>query len=355
MKKVNLKTGILEYQDSENLNQLISFGSRMNLKRGFLFVSKVLGKHLPTKPSIMEKNFHNLANLINKVGNEKTLVIGFAETATALGQGVFEALNLENGEYIHTTRYNFSNSRLIEFMEEHSHAPSHILYQPKSNISEITNIILVDDEVSTGKTTLNIVEELKKVFPNVKKYSLVSMLNWSNLQNDEIEFLSLFSGKFHFEKKDYSVPTNLVSESENSQNLNNIITKDFGRFGVTKKLEIDFEQLLHNIDLGNKILVLGTGEFMYPPYLLAKYLENQGFDSYFQASTRSPINIDGIIKSKISFKDNYFENIDNFLYNVENEKYDKILICYETARIPANHNLKTILEKNMFSVQEIFF
>ena len=354
MKTVNLKTGMLEYQNSESLNQLISFGSRMNLKRGFLFVSKVLGKHLPTKPSIMEKNFKDLANLI-KVGNEKTLVIGFAETATALGHGVFEALNLENGEYIHTTRYNFSHSRLIEFMEEHSHAPSHILYKPKSNISEIKNIILVDDEVSTGKTTLNIVKELKKVFPNVQKYSLVSMLNWSNLENDEIEFFSLFSGKFNFQKKNYSIPENLVSESQNSKTLDKIIKTDFGRFGMTQKLAINFEILLHKIDLGKKILVLGTGEFMYPPYLLAKYLEDKGLNSYFQASTRSPINIDGIIKSKISFKDNYFENIDNFVYNIANEKYDKILICYETNKIPTNHNLKIILEKNLFSVTEIFF
>ena len=356
MRQIELKTGTLKFQDSKELDSLIDFGSRMNLKRGFLFVSKVLGKHIPTKPSLMNQNFKNLANLIkNKIDNQPTLIIGFAETATALGQGVFENLDCENCEYIHTTRYQTSKNRLIEFMEEHSHAPSHILYKPHLDPNYVKNIILVDDEISTGKTAINIVIELKKVFPNVEKYSVVSMLNWSNLKLPDIEFHSLYSGSFEFIKKDYSVPKNLVSQNSGSKNIDDVIPYNFGRFGVQKDLNLNFDKLLKDVEITGRTLIVGTGEFMYPPYLLAKYLEDKGVEIYFQATTRSPINIDGIIDSKISFKDNYFEDIDNFLYNLIDLGYEKIVLCYETQTLPNNFMLKSILENEGFSVEEIYF
>jgi hypothetical protein len=214
---------------------------------------------------------------------------------------------------------------------------------------------LVDDEVSTGKTTLNIIHELKKVFPNVKKYSLVSMLNWSEIETDEVEFFSLFSDKFEFNQGKYSVPKNLVSENIKSSLLDEVILTDYGRFGIQQNLNLDFENLLDGIEVKNKTLILGTGEFMYPPYLLAQYLEDKGYDVYFQATTRSPINIDGIINSKLSFKDNYFENIDNFLYNIISSKYEKIIICYETSQLPETHKLKKMLENQGFDVATINF
>jgi len=93
---------------------------------------------------------------------------------------------------------------------------------------------------------------------------------------------------------------------------------------------------------------------MYAPYLLAKYLEDNGIETYFQATTRSPINIDGSITSKLSFKDNYFENIDNFLYNVMDRDYDKVIVCYESISLPKDFDLKAQLETK-FETQEIFF
>ncbi|MBN2826244.1 MAG: TRSP domain-containing protein, partial [Campylobacterales bacterium] len=105
-----------------------------------------------------------------------------------------------------------------------------------------------------------------------------------------------------------------------------------------------------------RVLVLGTAEFMYPPYLFALSLEQYGIDVYFQATTRSPANVDGDIESRLEFKDNYFENIDNFLYNVDDKNYDKIFICYETTQKPKNFKLKEILNRHGFEdVEEIYF
>jgi len=356
--KIALKTGVLEIEQNQALDDLVSFGSRINKKRGFLFVSKVLGKHLPTKPSLMKKTYKELVSLIPK-SVEPTLFIGFAETATALGQGVFEEANIKDSFYIHSTRFQTSQNIFFSFYEEHCHAPSHIFYEPKDEnlkkrLQDIKRVILIDDEVSTGNTANNLVQQLQKVLPKVEKYYLLTILNWAEKEYKSFDYLSLYKGSFEFRaKEDIFFKTSVVSEPNEVKDLDNIIPYNFARYG-TEKLNLNFENFIDIKTLKDKkILVLGTAEFMYPPYLLAKYLEESGIESYFQATTRSPVNIDGAITSKISFKDNYFENIDNFLYNVIDREYDKILICYETTTTPKDCTLKIQLEK-LFDVQEVF-
>ncbi|MFN8670486.1 MAG: phosphoribosyltransferase domain-containing protein [Candidatus Sericytochromatia bacterium] len=364
--EIKLKTGILKLKENQDLFNLTGFSSRINKKRGFLFISKVLGKHIPCKPSIMEKNYIELAKKLSHISNIKnkpTIVIGFAETATALGNGVFEKLALEKAFYIHTTRYKTNSKFLADFKEEHSHAPSQYLYCPNSvELQEIMNsaenIILVDDEFTTGKTINNIVEKLKITLPNVKNYYFVSILNWiKNLNTDN--YFSLYKDEFDFESFDIEVDNSIISEMQEEKNLTAIIPYNFGRFGI-KNLNYDFENFMlkNNINLtelqDKKILILGTAEFMYLPYVFALFLEKKGVNVYYQSTTRSPINIDIDILSKITFKDNYYENIDNFVYNVIDKSYDKVFVCYETTSIPLEHSLLKQL-RDFFEVKELFF
>jgi hypothetical protein len=355
---ISLKTGTLKIKESTELNRLLSFSSRINKKRGFFFVSKVLGKHIPTTPSIMESTYKELANLIPK-SEEKTLFVGFAEAATALGQGVFEALNQDNSFYMHSSRFKTSHEVLLSFQEEHSHAPSHIFYAPQDKslqelLENITRIVLIDDEVTTGNTANNLIEEFKKILPKVKTYTLITILDWSSKKYDNFDIYSLYKGHFSFEKNTKDFSNTIKSEAKDIPSLEKVIPYNFARYG-TKKLNIDVKKYIKLEDFRNKkVLVLGTAEFMYAPYLLAKVLEDAGVETYFQATTRSPINIDGAITSKIEFKDNYFENIDNFLYNVIDRDYDKVIVCYETKSLPKNFDLKAKLEKK-FDTQEIFF
>lgn len=353
--KVALRTGTLHIEKSAKLTALVGFGSRINAKRGFLFVSKVLGKHLPVKPSVMQETYRKLASLI-PYSNLPTLFIGFAETATALGQGVFEEANLTNSFYIHSTRFKTSSPLFFSFFETHCHAPSHLLYLPKDTelqeaLKSVGRVILIDDEVSTGNTANNLISQLKPLLPQVEDFYLLTILNWSQQHYESYDYLSLYQGAFAFEPKPFEALESVVSEPEVIEDLDAIIPYNFGRYG-TKKLDLSFEidiALLQN----KKVLVLGTAEFMYPPYLFALYLESCGIECYFQATTRSPVNVDGAITSKISFKDNYLENIDNFLYNVIDRMYDKVYVCYETTTLPANFELKKILE-SYFEVEEIF-
>ena len=366
---IRLDTGILDVAVNPTLNELVGFGSRINKKRGFLFVSKVLGKHIPTKPSSMKKIYSELAFKIKPhiIKDKPTLVIGFAETATALGNGVFDALRDECGVkdiiYIHSTRFQTSNEIFLSFYEEHCHAPSHIIYKPKDNrleelLYDVDSVILVDDEVSTGNTANNLINEIKKLLPRVDNYIVATILNWTTKKYDNFSFISLYKGKFSFEWGNNDLTntkSSIISEAKEKVNLDEIIPYNFGRYAI-EKAHYSIETPIDLDDIRDKrVLVLGTAEFMYPPYLLALYLEENGVDVYNQATTRSPVNIDGEITSKIGFIDNYFENIDNFLYNVVDREYDKIYICYETTQKPAQFKLKEMLEKCGFDVEDIFF
>ncbi|MEO8600629.1 MAG: phosphoribosyltransferase domain-containing protein, partial [bacterium] len=56
MRSVALPTGLMELNvdaGAFRLDDLIGFAARANAKRGFLFMSKVLGKHWPVTPQLM--------------------------------------------------------------------------------------------------------------------------------------------------------------------------------------------------------------------------------------------------------------------------------------------------------------
>lgn len=373
-KKIQLKTGELQIKETNKLKKLVKYGSRINKKRGFLFVSKVLGKHIPTKPSTMLKTYQNLSKQIIKqfekdlsieqLYNKKTLVIGFAETATALGQGVYESLNLDKDKsfYIQSTRYLLKDKKtFFQFFEEHCHAPSHIFYKPEnkkilSMINEIENIILIDDEVTTGNTANNMIQELKKILPNAKNFYLTTILNFQGQKKyKDFKSIYLYKGDFKFQwNENIEIESNkFKSISDKNIYLDDILKSknNKARFGINKKEKINLNKYFNLKEIKNmknkKVLILGTSEFMYIPYLFAKELEKKGINIKFQATTRSPANIDNALKSMINFKDNYFENIDNFLYNVIDKKYDYIYIIHETQKLPKEYNLKKILNNNL--------
>jgi hypothetical protein len=83
---------------------------------------------------------------------------------------------------------------------------------------------------------------------------------------------------------------------------------------------------------GENILVLGTGEFVWEPFLLAERLGSAGAQVLYSSTTRSPISTGFAIQSAIAFSDNYGLGIPNFVYNVAHQRFDRILLCTETRR-----------------------
>jgi hypothetical protein len=347
-----------------DLNDLCGFACRQNPKRGFLFVSKVLGKHYPVKPSIMKKTYDILADKVNlhTIGEDPILFLGFAETATGLSAGIYESWKVMNKSpslYSHTTRYQFNKNILFRFQEEHSHATGHIVYEPENNfkLNKYKTLVLIDDEMTTGKTSMNFIEQFMELSScAIEKIVVVCIKNWMSDEakkkfkeklNCKVEFVSLLEGNYEFIKDESYVCLPMPNVEATCEDKGLIIDKNFGRFGFEDVPNYNYEPVLNKIK-GKKILVLGTGEFSYLPYKLAKYIEDKGFDVYFQSTTRSPILLGEIIKHKLEFIDNYNDNIANFVYNVNKDDYDQILICYETNKI-FNFNLDvTLMAENIF-------
>lgn len=358
-KSVELSRGTLTltYQTKSNyqLDDLLGFAERINPKRAFLFVSKVLGRHIPVAPSLMRQAFTDLANLIPDNLPEPILVIGMAETAVGLSAGVHQILQQRypNALLLNSTRHAQHGTLFTTFSEDHSHASTHLIYQSDNplinhKILSTKTLIMVDDEASTGNTCQNVVHALQKVGLNcLEQIHLATLVDWSakmtkNNPFENINFYRhhLLSGDWQWADKPNSATVkmpNVATTQAGTQPLLN--TEHWGRFPTyqtDKGLQFLFNDLqikLANIDIKHqKILVLGSNEFVWLPFLLAEYLQNQGANVKFSALTRSPIAVDeqSAIKSIIEFYDNYGLGMTNFVYNVIPSDWDLILLCIET-------------------------
>ena len=92
-------------------NSIVKIAKRdNNSRRKYLVINEKQGKHIPVKPGEALKMFGELADILrSEYGGEKLLVIGFAETATAIGEAV--AIKL-GSHYMHTTRENIMRAQL---------------------------------------------------------------------------------------------------------------------------------------------------------------------------------------------------------------------------------------------------
>ena len=334
---------------------LFSLATRNNPKRAFLFLSHVLGKHLPVVPTAMEAVHERLARHIPELP-QPVVFIGMAETATCLGQGVFEAwLRTHPGQeavYLHTTRYQVRSGLPINFEEAHSHAPLQWLYQPEDptlsqRFQHARSLVLIDDEISTGSTFANLARACRVHSPAITHVHLAAITDFTGptrkerlaTQLDtELSIGALLYGQWHFEPNNH-VATVPPAAQAPSGRAPIIVDHGFGRLGRSPCLTLPRDRvdaLGQGIRPADRVLVLGTGEFMHPAFVLARELhEATGASVLMHATTRSPIVIWGPIEKALTFTDNYGEGVPNFLYNCGADQYDHVFLCHETGPTPS--------------------
>lgn len=329
---------------------LFGFAERRNPKRAFLFVSRVLGKHIPVRPAAMQASYAALAAKIPADLPGPVLVMGMAETAVGLGAGVHRAYAQTRPDslYLVSTRHPVASEMFARFEEEHSHASAHLIHLPtdahtREMMLAARSLVLVDDEASTGKTFINLHRALIDAgLEQVERVVTCVLTDWSDgAVQDTLGAcatqVSLLQGAYRFsEDPDAPLPhmpdLGTVAVGEWPIDPAN----DWGRLGTREVHDTLAPDL--QVTPGERIIVVGTGEFVWRPFLLAERLERAGADVHFSSTTRSPIAIGHSIDHALSFSDNYGLGIVNFLYNVAPGQFDRVVLCTETdARaVPAS-------------------
>ncbi|MCR4782933.1 MAG: phosphoribosyltransferase family protein [bacterium] len=292
-----------------------------NPRRNYLIVNPLQAKHIPVSPEKALTMMEDLGSLLVQKSPGTKLLIGFAETATALGAAAANCFG--NGcIYIHTTRENIETNTLWAcFSEEHSHAVAQKICVEKFDewLEHTTRVIFLDDELTTGKTLLNIIGELKKMFPKLQKKqitaaSLINRLsaeNLARLAENGVSCASLsyiVGSDYNHKAEQYTVcapQRPVLSATTPFCSLTTLPeAMELGgdpRLGVeigvynekciacARKLALDLTRHLHP---SSKVLVLGTEECMYPAIILGRELEKAGMAQVkCHATTRSPIGL----------------------------------------------------------------
>ncbi|WP_298799135.1 phosphoribosyltransferase family protein [Pseudonocardia sp. 73-21] len=335
---------------------LLGLALRRNPRRAQLLVSRVLGKHVPTDPRLVraaglllgrlvadalaDRPFRPLPTALlhraiagdrdaaaalprGAVDDVDAMVLGFAETATALGHCVAEGLG--GAPYLHSTRRPVPGVATFGgFTEEHSHATEHLLLpRDRALLTDARPLVLVDDELSTGRTVLNTITALHRVAPR-ERYVVAALVD---VRTDDahlvdgvaamgarLDVVSLARGvvelpddvvaraeaiRAQVDAARPDTPTRTHGEPDSRMVLPDPGCPAGGRHGFSPADHAALAAALPamaaavGVRPGERTLVLGTEELMALPLRLAQTLADGvdgrgGHDVAFSTTTRSP-------------------------------------------------------------------
>ena len=350
------------------IDDLFEIAERRNPKRAFLFVSKVLGRHIPVAPEKMRAVYRQLAEQFPPFSDGPVLFIGMAETAVGLGAGVFDEVRQRVREpvYLTSTRHPQQADLLCEFKENHSHATDHLIYLPddaqlRQRVLNARTLVMIDDEATTGNTFINLLEALRNDggLTQIEQVIAVTLTDWSGDALPArcpvpVRSVSLVQGDWHWQQDpDAALPPMPAMVLNDAATVPITGKQRWGRLGMAAPAG-DLGRAIQ-AQPGEKILVLGSSEFVWEPFLLAERLAAQGAEVKYSSTTRSPIATGFAIESAIAFGDNYGLGIANFVYNVAHQQFDRILLCIETPVDSVDPLLTTALAKVAPQVEVISY
>lgn len=337
------------------VSDVIAIAATPKRERSFYLLNKLVGNHLEVKPNIIRAVGSIMAGYIyispfdtkllveyikgneqdeEKVNseiqkyiepNENVFVIGLAKSATAIGMATAAAI--KGSYYISTTREtSLDIEPLFSFEESHTLITTHKCYlKDKLKLQEAERIIIVEDEITTGNTMINLIKEISPL-TRAKTYSIVTILNFSNSYfserlddlekelNIKIEVKQMIKGHLDLEELNRGT-CSLVKdgESEEADEIQEICniekTNEFekegskltngiliemmsksGSFGVSfdeiQQIEKKAQQIAKTIKNDENVLIIGYGENMYVPSRIGYYMSNKAF---FKSITQNKI------------------------------------------------------------------
>jgi adenine/guanine phosphoribosyltransferase-like PRPP-binding protein len=378
------------------LDQFFGVARRDNRKRAELFVSRVLGKHIPAPPGLVRAVGTALAERVAcaLAGGQPSfdlaaafadpdrasalcdavtpwpvggpvLVVGYCETATALGHLVAD--RLAGSVAVHTSRRSDAAAGpMVAFEEEHSHATSHYLALRDRGllVEEGTPMVLVDDEFTTGRTVINTISALQSTYPR-KRYVGASILDWRTLEWQAAlarrcaetvttaETVALVRGVWEGAVAGPASPAGADAAGDRARRIAArppapVSEHRFPapgpptRFGWSAGDRDRFEDAHRSVAArlaawrhGERALCLGTEEFMYPPLRIAEHL---GPGVLYQSTTQSPIvavDVEGYpVRSAAAFEEPIEGGRGGFIYNLVPGGYDDVFVFLDEAVPP---------------------
>jgi len=322
-----------------------------NNKRKYLVVNRLQGKHIPVSPSAFFGMTGELAEIVGEAyKGERLLLVGFAETATAIGASL--AVRLD-AWYMQTTRENIDGVSWLYFTESHSHATEQklVLEDIEAIIAETDRIVFVEDEVTTGNTILKIVDIIDREYGGDVKFSVASLLNGMDETSREV-YRNRNIGVHYLVKTDHSGYTEIAEGYKKDGEYfgkNTCLPENPPKIKCVKgglnarrlvrgsEYAKGCERLWTEIssdfaDLSGRILVLGTEEFMYPALFIARELEKEGNTVRCHSTTRSPIAVsreeDYPLHRRYELASLYDDERTTFIYDLN--KYDTVLIITDS-------------------------
>ncbi len=386
------------------LDDLVGLAVRRNPRRAHLLVSRVLAKHVPTDPrlvrgaalllgalvrEVLDDDFSlgddaartHLGRLVRRAlddepgaavalrdtvvaatggGGVDAAVLGYAETATALGHDV--AVALGRADYLHSTRRPVPGVDVLgAFEESHSHATSHLLLPADpALVTRDRPLVLVDDELSTGSTVLNTISALHEVSPR-RRYVVATLVDLRSEEDGQrlvtavaalgahVDVVSLVRGTVDLPPDALRRGADLVAEvasggkpsaaTASSGRVHRIDVgwppglPEGGRHGVGPEVHRAWSATVPEVAArldaggppvaaGSRVLVLGTEELMAAPLHLAEAWADArpDLDVRFSTTTRSPavaVDDEGYaLRSVVRFAAHDEPDGDRFAYNV---------------------------------------
>jgi len=423
------------------VDELVGLALRRNPLRAHLLVSRVLGKHVPTDPRLVRAAGLLLGELVAAelgadapplfsaglraalagepgaaralrdaaaagiAGVPNVCVLGYAETATGLGHLVAEAIDAQ--VYLHSTRRHPVGAwQFGGFTEEHSHATEHrLLPRDAQLLAGEGPLVLVDDEVSTGRTVRNTIAMLHRLVPR-RRYVVAALIDVRAAEDDralqeladqlgaEISVVSLARGQVQVPGDALARGARLVveygSDARTTAGQPGVASvhaeqsgvrrvsldwpagvPDGGRHGVLREHRMQLESALPALATalaaelvvpdGGAVLVLGTEELMHAPLRLAEALADRldarGIRVLSSTTTRSPVlavaDPGYAIRDGITFPA-HDEPVDGpgprFAYNVGTEFDAVVVVVDDVADTPALDGLLTALRYPVLAV-----
>ena len=320
----------------------------------------------------------------NKLGHyPPTRFLGLSERAVNLGHSIFSLFE-DDVMFLASTRDKvISHPPLLDHSDIVDTQERLFFYtKDKDFFDNDERIAIIDNHLLNGHSVINLIMKIHKKYPSRQMFTVLTPIDlrsqsvkesFSSLEkslNIKINIISLMS--FDVEVQDIQNVTHQLTHNELLTNnhhetkvqyysLRHIINDYFivkaqnmlrngtihdnpyfistGRFTLNGREQQISEELFQRMGelLGDLLddsskMIIGIGEFLYVPLQIARYLP--GKEVKVQGTTRFNFDSSTLNHSnkKISFMSPLERSITHYLYNLEIDQYDQIIVLVERLR-----------------------